>query len=161
MGLYGQNGSGKTALIDALQLLKNLLCGNAVPENLEESINVEADHAELEFSFDINFNNKFTSGKYQVFYEFKLKKELDRESSDWDEISGTEPGKRIAVYDEVFSYSYEAKNQKVRKSPLIDIRTSSVFIPVAKYECLIGKDKEHYVRYLRLEKLCNTGYARL
>ncbi|CZR99764.1 DNA replication and repair protein RecF [Clostridioides difficile] len=31
LGLYGQNGSGKTALIDALQLLKYTLCGKAVP----------------------------------------------------------------------------------------------------------------------------------
>ena len=27
LGLYGQNGSGKTALIEALQILKYLLCG--------------------------------------------------------------------------------------------------------------------------------------
>ena len=32
LGLYGQNGSGKTALIDALQLLKYLLCGKPVPQ---------------------------------------------------------------------------------------------------------------------------------
>ena len=32
VGLYGQNGSGKTALIDALELLKYVLCGRPIPE---------------------------------------------------------------------------------------------------------------------------------
>lgn len=27
LGLYGQNGSGKTALIDVLDLIKTILCG--------------------------------------------------------------------------------------------------------------------------------------
>ena len=29
LGLYGQNGSGKTALIDALQMLKHILSGQS------------------------------------------------------------------------------------------------------------------------------------
>ena len=45
LGLYGQNGSGKTALIEALQILKSLLCGEAVPECFGDCINVEAEHA--------------------------------------------------------------------------------------------------------------------
>ena len=32
VGVYGQNGSGKTALVDALQVLKFALCGKAIPE---------------------------------------------------------------------------------------------------------------------------------
>ena len=31
LGLYGQNGSGKTALIDALSLLKYALTGQSLP----------------------------------------------------------------------------------------------------------------------------------
>ena len=31
LGLYGQNGSGKTALIDALELLRLALSGKAIP----------------------------------------------------------------------------------------------------------------------------------
>jgi AAA15 family ATPase/GTPase len=30
LGLYGQNGSGKTALIDSLELLKHALCGGTI-----------------------------------------------------------------------------------------------------------------------------------
>ena len=32
LGLYGQNGTGKTALIDALHILKLLLSGKSIPD---------------------------------------------------------------------------------------------------------------------------------
>ena len=46
VGLYGQNGSGKTALIDALRLLKLSLCGKAIPEKYADYI-VECDGKEI------------------------------------------------------------------------------------------------------------------
>ena len=48
----------------------------------------------------------------------------------------------IKVYDEVISYSYESKSEKMRKSTLIDTRTDELFLPVPKRECLIGNDKK-------------------
>ena len=44
LGLYGQNDSGKTALIDALELLKLLLCGKQVPSYFADYINVTILH---------------------------------------------------------------------------------------------------------------------
>lgn len=41
LGLYGQNGSGKTALIDALELLKYALCAMEVPDKFADFINVD------------------------------------------------------------------------------------------------------------------------
>ena len=38
LGLYGQNGSGKTALIDAIQLLKFALCGKVIPKKYADYI---------------------------------------------------------------------------------------------------------------------------
>ena len=57
LGLYGQNGSGKTALIDALSLLKHLLMGQPVPSKFAECINVDADSATFCFQFKIIRNN--------------------------------------------------------------------------------------------------------
>ena len=42
LGLYGQNGSGKTAVIDALSLLKLALSGESIPARLGEYIHVDA-----------------------------------------------------------------------------------------------------------------------
>ena len=41
LGLYGQNGSGKTAVIDALSLLKLALSGESIPARLGEYIHVD------------------------------------------------------------------------------------------------------------------------
>ena len=68
LGLYGQNGSGKTALIDALQLLKYTLCGKAVPAEMADYINVDAEYAKLIYTFDV----ETTLGNYEVFsYSFR------------------------------------------------------------------------------------------
>lgn len=39
---------------------------------------------------------------------------------------------RLVIYDEILSYSYADKRVKVRKGPLIDTCTESVFVPVSK-----------------------------
>ena len=43
LGIYGQNGSGKTALIDAIMLLKHALCGQVVPPQYADYIHVDAE----------------------------------------------------------------------------------------------------------------------
>ena len=51
LGLFRQNGSGKTALIDALEILKYVLCGNCVPSRYVDDISVDAEYAHLTLSF--------------------------------------------------------------------------------------------------------------
>src|SRR5699024_8334978 len=53
LGLYGQDGSGKTALIDALSLLKHLLMGQQIPPKFAECINVDATQASFCFHFKV------------------------------------------------------------------------------------------------------------
>ena len=42
LGLYGQNGSGKTAVVDALALLKLALQGKQIPSWYTDYINIDA-----------------------------------------------------------------------------------------------------------------------
>ena len=49
LGLYGQNGSGKTALIDALQLLKFALSGKVIPSKYADFVNVDSEKSTLIF----------------------------------------------------------------------------------------------------------------
>lgn len=70
LGIYGQNGSGKTAVIDALQFLKETLLGNPLPQNAHNFINVSSENAALSFEFYIA-NNNFES---IVNYEFVISK---------------------------------------------------------------------------------------
>ena len=50
LGLYGQNGSGKTALIDAMEILRLALSGQAIPELFADCINVDAECASCNMS---------------------------------------------------------------------------------------------------------------
>ena len=52
LGIYGQNGSGKTTFIDALEVLKCLLSGSPIKESMESCISKGHD-AELDFEFSV------------------------------------------------------------------------------------------------------------
>ena len=135
LGLYGQNGSGKTALIDAIALLKYALSGRQVPVKYADYIKVDMKFARFIFQFQI-FDDE---GVFQVWYEFSLGKVHDVMQDNMEGVQKT--GKiKAEIYDEVLSYSVKSKDDKVRKGPLIDTRTKDVFIPKVKYQELLGDE---------------------
>ena len=138
LGLYGQNGSGKTALIDAIELLQLALRGQSVPAKFADYINVKAEYAVLHYEFSVSDNDE----SYQAFYEFKLNAEKVETSQNLVVAESEETHYKAVIADEILSYSYESKDAKIRKSPLIDTTSQKVFTPVGKYLCLIGKDKD-------------------
>lgn len=150
LGLYGQNGSGKTVLIDAIQLLKYALCGKSIPTYFADYIQVDADSAKIQYTFSIQSENS----KYEAFYEFKIRKEFNTtfQNTTTRELT-EEENYKVMLFDEVLSYSYEDSIEKIRKGVLIDTMTQKVFVPLAKYECLLGKDKKVTTDLLVLKKL--------
>ena len=70
LGIYGQNGSGKTAVIDSLHFLKEVLLGNPLPQNAHNFVNVKSECASLSFEFYVS-NNGFEA---IVTYEFTISK---------------------------------------------------------------------------------------
>lgn len=141
LGLYGQNGSGKTALIDALELLRLSLSGRAIPFYFADYINVDSECAVIKYGFKI-CNNQDNSA-YSVFYEVSIRRDADNTEHNTEQPSLDE-SYRVTLFDEVLSCSYECDGKKVRLSPVIDTRTAddAVFVPAAKYQTIIGKDKE-------------------
>ena len=138
LGLYGQNGSGKTALIDAIELLQYALKGLPVPEKYADFINVEADAAALHYEFSITGG----SGKYEAYYDFKLKREKVEAAQNLGIQENEETHHKAVISEEILGYAYEDKDINIRKAALIDTTSSRVFAPVAKYNCLLGKDKK-------------------
>ena len=128
LGLYGQNGSGKTALIDAIQLLKFALCGQNIPQKYADYINVDSDYATLKYELII----RYTEEVYNVWYEFCLRKVIDEVVASVNGETVTNSTTRVELFDEVLSFSYESTEEKMRKSPLIDTRTEDLFVPKAK-----------------------------
>ena len=73
LGLYGQNGSGKTALIQALGVLRQVLIGEPLPEKLWECINVGAETAHL--TYELQLSREGGDGRIPVatvWYELQL-----------------------------------------------------------------------------------------
>ena len=154
LGVYGQNGSGKTALIDALELFQLLLSGRAIPPYFADYINVDAEYATLKYGLKVNDPQSST---YSVVYEASLRKELNQTEHNTEQASMDDSYKTV-VFDEVLSYSYESDDAKIRLSPVIDTRTPEdlVFVPTTKYQSIIGKDKETATSLLVAKQLASA-----
>ncbi|MBS6195965.1 MAG: ATP-binding protein [Clostridiales bacterium] len=148
IGLYGQNGSGKTALIDALQVLKFALCGKAIPEKYADYIHVEEENAVLKFQFKMQRNKV----SYDIWYQFSLKKILDDTHSN-EEALNADLKYRAQIYGEVLSFAYTAKDEKVRKGVLVDTRSSEVFVPKSKFNELLGEATTDITEWLVTKRL--------
>lgn len=156
LGLYGQNGSGKTALIDALELLRLALSGKSLPPHFANFINVDSESATIKYALKVQ-SDKYKSA-YDVVYELSLKREIDDSNQNMDNPSTTENYKAIIV-DEILSYSYEPEiGKRERFATIIDTRTENdkPFVPVAKYNVLVGKSKETLTNLIVAKQLARA-----
>lgn len=76
-GIYGQNGSGKTAVIDAISILKNVILSNDV-SSLNKFINVDGKEMELNYSFVVGID----SLEYKINYSFSVAREVRKDEND-------------------------------------------------------------------------------
>lgn len=136
LGIYGQNGSGKTVLIDAIMLLKYVLCGQVIPPQYADYIHVEAESARLKFDFSVEIPESGIS--YVVAYEFRLKKEKDENEQNLLENGNI----KAVIFDEILSCAYVKDNEKTRMANLINAKTKDVFTPRNKYLELVGNNRE-------------------
>ena len=138
LGLYGQNGSGKTALIDVIDILKYVLSGRSVPTSYGACIHVDADYAQIQYK--LTMENAKEQVKYDVVYQFKLRKE----SLSPDEITEMQPKDtfRVVVFDEVLSTAYQDAAQSQRLQKIIDTNAKeTAFLPKVKYDIFTGGNK--------------------
>lgn len=64
--IYGQNGSGKTALIDAVLLIKNIVLGKSLPRDIGNYIKKGSDKSIISISFYIKDNCESSIIDYKV-----------------------------------------------------------------------------------------------
>lgn len=154
VGLYGQNGSGKTAMIDAVSLLKLLLSGKRVPDYFSDCINVDAESATIKYSFNV------ISGKteYIAVYQLSIRKDIDESGQNIDDITDNIRYK-TTIFNEKLSCSYVNEDESVRMSDIANTDTDSVFIPDTKYKALCGNDKNIATALLVAKKLAQESSA--
>lgn len=155
LGLYGQNGSGKTALIDVLALLKSALSGKALPSYYAEFVNADSDFAALKYTISVSDNNDINS-QYMVCYQFCIGKETDESFQNVDSSEMSEIKYKTVIFDEVLSYSYKDDTKKIKMLPVADTRTEDVFVPKSKYNVLVGGDRKTKNDLLSYKKLASA-----
>ena len=147
LGLYGQNGSGKTALIEALSILEILMSGVSVPDVYADCISIDEDFAYLVYTFDL----QYTSGEIRdLEYGFKLKRiklaedEIQERYKDAPEdYPIPKEVYRVHIYDEVIKLSWDEDGKRKIKQIILDTSCSTApFGPSPKLKAFVGKDKE-------------------
>lgn len=126
-GIYGQNGSGKTALIDAMNILKAYLC----KKNLEyfyDFINVDSNECQLNFTFESNILEK----KYKIFLEITLKK-LIKSNDDGNSV------KTVIVDKEIIKYSDITLSKSTSKKILIGTTSNDLLKNNDNFKKLISE----------------------
>lgn len=152
VGLYGQNGSGKTALIDGMQLLKYSLCGQPIPNKYADYINIDSEDSTLRFQFKMEMADEH----YDIWYQFRLRTIVDNTSVNMEEEFNNNIKYKVEVFDEVLEYAFLSSTEKTRKGMLIDTRTTEVFLPRTKYMELVGNDKNNVTDMLVKKRLAQA-----
>lgn len=73
LGLYGQNGSGKTTVVVALDLLRTILSSGFVPEHYYSIVSNDAEKATMKTTFE--FQERGSDVVELITYDFSLKRE--------------------------------------------------------------------------------------
>ena len=137
LGVYGQNGSGKTSLIEAIQLLKYLLSGRAIPSVFGDAIHVDSPYARAVYGFSVL--EETADGEMeetgQLSYDVSIKLRVDGELI---ENSTT----TVDVFREILSYRKVVQGRPGRLMTVIDTSgTVRPFAPERRVSHLFIKGK--------------------
>ncbi len=154
LGIYGQNGSGKTAVINALAVLQTLLTGNSLEKTLCDCIHVNAESAHLTFEFKCyRDDDEAPSLLATLWYEVEIGRSKEKSLSSalpFDTLVYTKPEAVTAILKESLSIAApDGQNRSFKKMPfIVRGKSEAPFTPKTKYEELIGSDKSSLVKLL-------------
>ena len=157
LGIYGQNGSGKTAFIESLAILKALLSGDRISFLYSDCIAADADHAELEFTFDLQYPTEPVTVR-KVVYSFCLAVRDVPESGAADhDMTASFDGlfskqitrRRVRVFNETIKVSGMIGGESLKLTTVISTATDkAAFGPRTKRELFYPLCQENDVRLL-------------
>lgn len=161
LGIYGQNGSGKTSFIEALSILQDLMAGAAVPSAYADCVAIGKEFSELEFVFDLQYENGIIR---EAVYSFCLSSqklsddELHEKYKDApDDFEVPDEDCKVVIFSEKFSLIWENAS---KRQVIIDTSSKeSPFVPTTKRKEIAGSGKKTLVS-LEVNKQLAYGKSR-
>lgn len=151
LGLYGQNGSGKTALIDAIELLKYALSGSSIPDRYIHLINIDSDAATLLFNFELQTPKGTTPVSYQ--FSVKVIDDVTGRNIELEKIG--QPNRRICIFNEILKCPIFGEGVP-RMGTLIDTDTKEPFMPRTRRQLFVGDDRKNETNLVVAKKLSSA-----
>lgn len=140
LGIYGQNGSGKTAVVDAMFFLQKILVGSTLDEDITEYLTTGSQSAELEVDFNI-FIEKVI---FEVTYQVVLKRE----------------DKSIVIDKESMSCAKNKNGERTNKTVFIEFDrndSSQLFKPAIRVQELVEENKENKTDLIVAKKMAEKS----
>lgn len=141
LGIYGQNGSGKTAVIDALYLLHQIMIGSELGPELTDYMDSGSDHSEITAEFIISCNENTL---YEVGYHVHLAK---ADSEIW-------------ITREFLNCSVTKNGIRSNKNIFMDYQreaSDNIFKPQKRLDELVSQDKNLFTDLIVARKIAEKS----
>lgn len=140
LGVYGQNGSGKTAVIDTLYYLQTIMTGSSLDEEIADYIDANANRAEIIADFYIFAETAI----YEVGYKVILRR-TDR---------------HVEIIRETLSCAINQGDFRSNKTVFMDYRRSdqeNIFTPKKRLDDVIGDSAENKTDLIVARKMAEKS----
>ncbi len=140
LGIYGQNGSGKTAIVDALYFLQSIMIGETLDPTISDYITTDAMNAEVNAEFKIFGEGVLYEAGYHIVFS-----KVDDE---------------VTIEREYLNGAISQDGHRTSKNIFIDYQKAQsdvIFKPLKRLEELIGKDKNVKMDLLVARKMAEKS----
>lgn len=138
IGIYGQNGSGKTAIIDALHYIQVLLSGQPLDKDFVNYISRNQQIAKIEILFSV----KYSDIKYDVAYQIIFEKNQDNE---------------YCIQNEMITSSTIKSGKKSTRRLIEYSNQNETFQPKVRYDEFVSKDKDIAIDLIVAKKMAEKN----
>lgn len=129
LGIYGQNGSGKTALVESIDILRTILSGEEIDDNVKNLLSCNSESSIFKYIFKV----RISENEYFVYYNFELRINKDTEN--------------LEISKETLKYSEISKDKKLISKTIIDYDINNeknlIFKPLKIYKSIIEADEDN------------------
>lgn len=125
LGIYGQNGSGKTAIVGALYFLQKVMIGVDLDQSLEDYMDMDSDTAEFFADFNIFMDD--------IVFEIGYRLSLSREE------------KEVVISRETLSAAKNENGIRTNKTVFMDYQrdqANAIFKPQKRLDEILEENKE-------------------